>query len=59
MFLPMFPFYTSWKHQKTFGFRGYKTGTLTRNGLKGHHKSFSGILKCHGETLYPVNNLFR
>ena len=32
-FWPMFPFYTPWKHQKTFVFRGYKMGTLAKNGL--------------------------
>ena len=34
---PIFPFYTPWKHMKTFWFfcvfRGYKKGTLPRNGL--------------------------
>ena len=34
---PMFPFYTPWKHQKTFGSLvlsgGYKMGTFSKNGL--------------------------
>ena len=29
----MFSFYTPWKHQKTFVFRGYKMGTLALNSL--------------------------
>ena len=36
-FWPIFPFYTSWKHQKTFVFlvisSGYKMGTLAKYGL--------------------------
>ena len=36
-FKPMFPFYTTWKHRKPSGFfyvfRGYRHGTLGRNGL--------------------------
>ena len=34
----MFPFWTPWKPQKTFGFlivfRGYKMGILAKNALK-------------------------
>ena len=51
----MFPFFTPWKHQKTFGqvfwcfkifhvFRWYKTGTLTRNGLI-HKQLFADVLQ--------------
>ena len=36
-FQPMFHFYTPWKHHKTFRFpdvfRGYRIGTLVKNGL--------------------------
>ena len=34
-FQPLFHFYTSWKHQETYGFRGYRSGTLVENGLDG------------------------
>ena len=38
--LPMHPFSTHWKHQKTVGFsdvfRGYRKDALTTNGLKKH-----------------------
>ena len=37
-FWSMFPFYTPWKHRKTYGFsgvfRGYKTGTFARDELR-------------------------
>ena len=42
----MFPFYTSWKHQKnvwfSYVFMAYKIGTLTTNGLalKKHKDEF-------------------
>ena len=42
-FCLVFPFYTTWKHQKTFGFLvfsgGYKMATLAKNGLMKLHLS--------------------
>ena len=32
-FWEMFSFCTPWKHEKAFVFRGFKMGTLIRNGL--------------------------
>lgn len=50
-FFPMFPFYTSWKDQKSriFSdlFKGYKIGILGRNGLIRLGISFSSVIFIH------------
>ena len=47
-FCLVFPFYTTWKHQKTFGFLvfsgGYKMATLAKNGLMKLHFSYLTFL---------------
>ena len=64
-FWPMFPFYTPWKHQKTkvfwFSgvFRGYKMGTLVRNGLKFKNltskRNVNGALKLMWDNMHRWN----
>ena len=52
-FWPIFPFYTPWKHQKTFSgvFRGYKMGILSINWLTWWYCRFGGVNLQNNETV--------